>query len=273
MTHILQVDAFSDRPFAGNPAAVCVLDQPADATWMQKIALEMNVAATAFVMPLAGSFRLRWFSPMVELSFCGHGTLAAAHALWQEGHVPMDEAIQFDTRSGLLIADRRGDLIELDLPSDPADEVSAPPNLIEALEVQPVFVGANRLDHLAVVDSEDTVRTLRPNLTLLAGVPTRGVIVTARSSSARYTFVSRYFAPSVGIYEDHVTGSAHCCLGPFWGARLGLTQMIGYQASPRGGTVFVRLGDGRVHLGGRAVTTLSCDLFDTKRDGARHVGA
>ena len=259
-TRIFQVDSFAERRFAGNPAAVCLLAGPAEDPWMQKVAGEMNLAATAFVRRTTGGFSVRWFSPKAELTLCGHGTLAAAHVLWEEAEAGPDEAIRFETRAGLLIAGRDGEWIDLDFPAEPPKETIPPADLIRALRVEPHYVGANRLDHLVLVDAEETVRALRPDLALLASVPTRGVIVTAPSASSDYAFVSRYFAPAVGIDEDQATGSAHCCLGPFWGRRLGLAEMLAYQASPRGGVVRVRLDGERVHLGGRAVTVLRGEL-------------
>ncbi len=259
-TRIFHVDSFADRPFTGNPAAVCLFPGTTDDAWMHDVAQEMNLAATAFVEQDAEGFALRWFSSKVELSLCGHGTLAAAHILWEGGHAAGDQPIRFQTLAGTVLARRDRDWIHLDFPAEPADETVPPPALVRALSVEPVYVGANRLDHLVVVDAEKTVRALRPDLALLATVPTRGVIVTALSTSSEYSFVSRYFAPAAGIDEDQVTGSAHCCLGPFWGKRLALTEMLAYQASPRGGVVRVRLAGERVHLGGRAVTILRGEL-------------
>jgi PhzF family phenazine biosynthesis protein len=257
---IFQVDAFAERPFAGNPAAVCLFPDITDDAWMQDVAREMNLAATAFLERDAEGFALRWFSSKVELSLCGHGTLAAAHVLWEEGHAAHDEPVRFETGAGSLVARQDGEWIDLDFPAEPAQEKVPPPDLVRALGVEPAYVGANRLDHLILVEDEETVRGLRPDLALLVTVPTRGVIVTAPSGSSQHSFVSRYFAPAAGIDEDQVTGSAHCCLGPFWGERLGLTEMLAYQASPRGGVVRVRLAGERVHLGGRAVTVLRGEL-------------
>jgi PhzF family phenazine biosynthesis protein len=261
-TRVLIIDSFVERPFTGNPAAVCLFPGTKDDRWMQNVAAEMNLAATAFVRRGADGFDLRWFSAWVELALCGHGTLAAAHAMWEEGEVAPEERIRFATAAGPLIATRDGGWIDLDFPAERAQETVPPENLIRALSVQPTFVGANRLDHLVVVEDEETVRALQPDLDLLATVPTRGAMVTAPSSSDEYAFVSRYFAPAVGIPEDHVTGSAHCCLGPFWGERLGRSEMLAYQASRRGGVVRVRLAGERVHLGGRALTALRGEVAD-----------
>jgi PhzF family phenazine biosynthesis protein len=257
---IVQVDAFTNRPFAGNPAGVCMLDRPADATWMQRVASEMNLAETAFLCPEGDGFRLRWFTPTVEVELCGHATLASAHVLWTEGHLPADAQARFHTLSGLLTADRRGDWIELDFPAEPASPVAPPPNLLEALGVEPVNVGRNRFDFIVEVADEPTVRGARPDMSLLAAAPTRGVIVTSRAADPAFDFVSRFFAPAAGIPEDPVTGSAHCCLGPYWAERLGKDELAGFQASARGGIVRVRLAGDRVKLLGQAVTVIRGEL-------------
>jgi PhzF family phenazine biosynthesis protein len=253
---LIQVDAFTSRPFAGNPAAVCLLDQPAETDWMQAVAAEMNLSETAFVIPIDGGFGLRWFTPAVEVELCGHATLATAFALWSEHRVPVTEEIRFSTASGWLSAQRRGELIELDFPATPATEASAPAGLESAMGMSADFIGTNRFDKLLVVDSEQTVRNLKPDFAALAAVTQRGVIATAPSADGAHDFVSRFFAPAAGINEDPVTGSAHCCLAPYWSARLGKREMIGYQASARGGTVHVRLEGDRVILGGHAVMVM-----------------
>ena len=257
---IFQVDAFTDRPFAGNPAAVCVLDAPGDERWMQRVAQEMNLSETAFLLRQADGFHLRWFTPTVEVDLCGHATLASAHTLWEAGYLRVGETARFHTRSGLLTAERRGEWIELDFPADPETPAVAPPGLVEALEVTPRYVGKNRFDYLLEVDSETTVRAVRPDFRKLGEVATRGVIVTSRADRPEYDFVSRFFAPASGIDEDPATGSAHCCLGPFWGVRLGMEELTGYQASARGGVVRVRLDGERVRLNGQAVTVMRGEL-------------
>jgi PhzF family phenazine biosynthesis protein len=254
---IFHVDAFTDRPFAGNPAAVCFLDKDCPDTWLQNIAREMNLAETAFLRPHGPNWSLRWFTPSVEVDLCGHATLASAHVVWESGRDASDATLRFDTRSGLLSAARRGDFIELDFPAEPAEPSPAPPGLLDALGIAaPRFAGRNRLDYLIEVSSEREVRSLEPDFRRLgaACAGTRGVIVTAACETADFDFVSRFFAPAAGIDEDPVTGSAHCCLGPFWSARLGKKELLGYQASSRGGTVAVRMNGSRVMLGGRAVT-------------------
>jgi PhzF family phenazine biosynthesis protein len=257
---IVQVDAFTDTPFRGNPAAVCVLPAPRDEAWMQAVAREMNLSETAFLLRQADGFGLRWFTPAVEVALCGHATLASAHVLWEDAHLPPGEQARFHTKSGLLTADRAGDWIELDFPAKPEAPAPAPPGLAEALGVAPTYVGKNQFDYLVEVDSEETVRALRPDHTALARLPVRGVMVTSRSGTRGYDFVSRFFAPGSGIAEDPVTGSAHCALGPFWAARLGKTELVAYQASPRGGVIRVRVVGDRVKLGGQAVTVLRGEL-------------
>ncbi len=257
---IFQVDAFTNKPFAGNPAGVCLLPEPQDAGWMQNVAREMNLSETAFLLRQDDGYNLRWFTPAVEVDLCGHATLASAHILWEAGHLPAGEQARFHTRGGLLTADRRGEYIEMNFPAKPEEPASAPPGLAEALGVPMKYTGKSQFDYLVEVDSEDIVRNMQPDFTLLAKVPTRGVIVTSLASSKDYDFVSRFFAPQVGVNEDPVTGSAHCCLSPFWSKRLGKNELVGYQASARGGVVYVRLSGDRVYLGGQAVTVLRGEL-------------
>jgi PhzF family phenazine biosynthesis protein len=257
---VIQVDAFTAQPFAGNPAAICVLPGPADDRWMQNVAREMNLSETAFLHPVGDGFQLRWFTPVVEVDLCGHATLAAAHVLWEERHLPLNRSARFQTRSGLLTAERRDNWIELDFPAEPAEIAPVPAALSQALGVPILSAGRNRFDALVEVESEEAVRGLSPDFGKMAEVPVRGVIVTSRASSPGYDFVSRFFAPRLGINEDPVCGSAHCCLGPFWGPRLGKTVLTGYQASPRGGVVRIRLAGPRLTLSGQAVTVLRGEL-------------
>jgi PhzF family phenazine biosynthesis protein len=257
---LYQVDAFTDRPFGGNPAAVCLLDAPADALWMQQVAGEMNLSETAFLVPNSDGWALRWFTPTIEVALCGHATLASAHVLWEAGHLPKGETAQFWTQSGLLTASRRGEWIDLDMPAKLQAPAEAPPNLGEALGAHPRYVGRNEFDYLVELDSEERVRSLRPDYRLLRTLSVRGVIVTARSDSPEYDFVSRFFAPGAGIDEDPATGSAHCCLGPFWQERLGKEALTAYQASSRGATIQVRVCGDRVTLGGQAVTVSRGEL-------------
>lgn len=261
---IYQVDAFTNKPFAGNPAAVCILPEPADAQWMQQVAMEMNLSETAFLHKQKDGFSLRWFTPAVEVDLCGHATLASAHILWEIGHLQANEQARFFTRSGLLTAERKGDWIEMDFPAKLAEQTDAPANLLQALGIsaqQTQYIGKNVYDYLVEVASEDIVRSIQPDFTLLSSVQARGVIVTSRGSTPGYDFVSRFFAPLVGVNEDPVTGSAHCCLTPYWSQKLGKREMVAYQASPRGGILRVRASGDRVQLGGQAVTVLRGELI------------
>ena len=260
----LQIDAFAERPYTGNPAAVCLLDDERDARWMQAVAEEMNLSETAFVRRARDGFDLRWFTPSVEVDLCGHATLAAAHALWSEDRVAEDAEIRFRTRSGVLSAARNGDLIELDFPAtrpDAADlDEARMRELGEVLGVVPRRIGRSAFDLLVEVESERDVRAARPDFRRLAELDCRGVIVTSTPEDSRFDFVSRFFAPAAGVDEDPVTGSAHCCLGPYWGERLGKSEMTAFQASARGGIVRVRVYGERVILGGHAVTVFKGEL-------------
>lgn len=258
---IFQVDSFTSVPFAGNPAGVCILPEPGDERWMQSVAKEMNLSETAFLVRQDDGYCLRWFTPAVEVDLCGHATLASAHILWETGTLAADRQARFHTRSGLLTADRRGSWIEMDFPATPEEQADAPAGLAEALGVEPRYIGQNKFDLLVEVESEEVVRAMQPDFTLLGKVSSRGVIVTSLASSPGFDFVSRFFAPRVGINEDPVTGSAHCCLSPFWSRRLGRNELVGYQASARGGVVRVRLNGERVHIGGQAVTVLVGELL------------
>jgi PhzF family phenazine biosynthesis protein len=220
----------------------------------------MNLSETAFLLQQSDGFNLRWFTPAVEVDLCGHATLASAHVLWESGHLKTEEQARFHTRSGLLTAERKGIWIELNFPATPDEPADAPSGLLEALGVTATYIGKNRFDYLIEVGSEDTVRNISPNFSLLATIPARGVIVTSRSPSPNYDFVSRFFAPQVGVNEDPVTGSAHCTLAPYWSTKLGKDEMVGYQASARGGVVRVRVSGNRVYLGGQAVTVLRGEL-------------
>jgi PhzF family phenazine biosynthesis protein len=254
---IVLVDAFADAPFTGNPAAVCVLPAPAGAGWMQSVAREMNLSETAFLVPRDDGFDLRWFTPAVEVDLCGHATLASAHVLWESGYLPVTEPARFHTRSGLLTAERRGDDIELDFPATAVAPAQAPDGLADALGgARIVSVGRGRLDYLIELEHEAAVSGLRPDFARLRTLPVRGVIVTSRASTPGWDVVSRFFAPGSGIDEDPVTGSAHCCLAPFWTERLGKAELVARQLSARGGTIHVRLDGDRVRLRGRAVTVL-----------------
>jgi PhzF family phenazine biosynthesis protein len=257
---IVQVDAFTAVPFAGNPAAVCILPAPREASWMADVAMEMNLAETAFLVRVEDGYNLRWFTPAVEVDLCGHATLGSAHVLWTEGHLEPAATARFHTKSGLLTCERRGDWIEMDFPAKLEQPAEAPEGLAEGIGSELKYVGRNQFDYLVEVADEATLRGLKPNHSLLRKLPVRGVIATARGSGD-FDFVSRFFAPGSGIDEDPVTGSAHCALTPYWAAKLGKTAMTGYQASPRGGVVKVRLEGDRVILMGQAVTTLRGELL------------
>ena len=259
---IVQVDAFADRPFVGNPAAVCVLSGPRDDAWMQAVALEMNLSETAFLVEEEGGFHLRWFTPTVEVDLCGHATLASAHVLWEDGHLPPGAPANFRTRSGWLSATKADGWITLDFPATPVEREVDPSEIASALGVPVRSAWKGRFDVLAEVESEAALRSIAPDFGRLMTVDARGIIVTARAESAGFDFVSRFFGPKVGVPEDPVTGSAHCTLGPYWAERLGRPEMVAFQASSRGGVVRVKLEGDRVHLGGRAVTVLRGTLVE-----------
>jgi PhzF family phenazine biosynthesis protein len=257
---ITQVDAFAEKPFSGNPAAVCLLEQQPDETWMQLVAREMNLSETAFLLKRDGGFDLRWFTPMVEVSLCGHATLASAHFLWDQRHIRPDQPARFFTKSGVLTAHKKGTSIEMDFPASPATPQSFCEDLESALGTKARYVGRSSFDYLVEVESEEAVRALTPDFERVGRLKARGVIVTSQASGSGYDFVSRFFAPAVGINEDPVTGSAHCCLGPFWKERLGRDNLIGYQASARGGFVRTRCVGDRVLISGQAVTVMRGEL-------------
>jgi PhzF family phenazine biosynthesis protein len=257
---IYHVDAFTDTVFAGNPAAVCILPEPREDAWMQKLAREMNLSETAFLQRRAGGYGLRWFTPLVEVDLCGHATLASAHILWEQGLLGKEEIARFHTRSGLLTAERQEEWIQMDFPALPDRKMPIPRGMIRAIGLKPRYVGRSRFDYLVEVESENAVRRMKPNFTLLATLPIRGLIVTAKARTPPYDFVSRFFAPRAGVNEDPVTGSSHSVLGPFWKNRLGKDELLAYQASKRGGTLKVKVGDRRVFIAGKAVTVLKAEL-------------
>jgi PhzF family phenazine biosynthesis protein len=252
----LQVDSFTREPFAGNPAAVCLLEAEPPAAWMQHVAAEMNLSETAFTWPSGESIGLRWFTPLAEVDLCGHATLATAHVLWETERLAKGETATFETRSGRLTANQAGDAIQLDFPAEPAEACPAG-DLADALGSEIVWHGKNRMDFIAQLPNAEAVRCCAPDLQRLSKLQTRGVIITAKADSGKADFVSRFFCPGLGIDEDPVTGSAHCCLAPFWSERLGKKSLTGYQASKRGGTVGCELAGDRVLLNGHAVTVFS----------------
>lgn len=260
MARIFTVDAFTDAPFHGNPAGVCPMAGPADESWMKSVAAEMKHSETAFCWPEGEAFRLRWFTPEVEVDLCGHATLATSHILWEEGILASEEAAHYMTRSGALSATKRDGLIELDFPATAPEPTEIPLDLAEALGAPILGLWKSRFDLLALLDNESTVRGLHPDIQALKSLGLRGCIVTAQATAEGFDFVSRFFAPGVGIDEDPVTGSAHCALGPFWADRMGKNEFSAYQASKRGGIIRVRVEGDRVHLGGSAVTILEGQL-------------
>ena len=224
---------------------------------MQQLAAEMNLSETAFIVAKNGRFELRWFTPAVEVELCGHATLASAHVLWETELVPKTNAAIFETLSGTLTAHKSNGLIYLDFPSKPPMQCERIDGMANALGINPIFVGNNKMDYFLEIESDAELRDMRPDFGLLRKLELRGVIVTAKSSDNKYDFVSRFFAPGAGIDEDPVTGSAHCCLAPYWSSKLGKQQLTGFQASKRGGEVSVECKGDRVILGGRAVTIFS----------------
>ena len=258
---LYQVDAFTSRPFSGNPAAVCLLSTPRPDSWLMAVAGEMNLSETAFLLAEGDGYRLRWFTPVTEEDLCGHATLASAYVLWEAGLLEAGQTAKFYTRSGLLTARRQGAQIELDFPATPAAPVAAPPTLAGALGAEPKFVGKSQFDYLVELEGEEAVRALTPDFAALERIPTRGVIVTGRAAAGGYDFVSRFFCPGEGIDEDPVTGSAHCCLAIYWSQKLGKTSFRACQASKRGGELGVELRGDRVGLLGEAVMVLRGELL------------
>jgi PhzF family phenazine biosynthesis protein len=255
------IDAFTDQPFAGNPAAICILDQPVEDTWMKFVAREMNLSETAFLHPMEGGFALRWLTPTVEVKLCGHATLAAAFALWETGVLPADQKARFHTLSGWLTCRREGDWIEMDFPAVACEPCDAPAGMEQALGCELIACGFNGMDYLVEVASEKVLRGLKPNLTALSAFPVRGVIVTCRGETAEHDFLSRFFAPAAGVNEDPVTGSAHCALGPYWQGKLGQSDFTAFQASERGGLVKLSVRDDQVLLRGQAVMMSKVELM------------
>ena len=259
---IVLVDAFTPSPFGGNPAGVCVLDEARSTDWMALVAREVNAPATAFVRVRGdGAFELRWFSPARELELCGHGTLATAHVLWESGRLDAQCAARFQTQAGTLTAACRNGWIELDFPMTPAAPVAPPPALLAALDVRPRFVGRSRFDYLVEVENEGALVAVRPDLGLLETCDARGAIVTSAADDPQVDFVSRYFAPAFGIDEDPATGSTHCCLAPYWSARLGRSDLVAHQVSARRGIIRTALAGDRVRLSGQAVTVIRGELL------------
>ena len=264
-TEIYHVDAFASQPFAGNPAAVCLMTESKTDEWMQAVAAEMNLSETAFVTRKTDAeknwFHLRWFTPKVEVDLCGHATLATSHVLWQCGWLSENEKANFDSRSGELAATKSGDQIFLNFPATPAKPALLDGEILEAVKLNPQYTGLSREDYLIEVASADEVRNLDIDFGKLSKVETRGVIVTAASDQTEFDFISRFFAPAAGIDEDPVTGSAHCCLAPYWSEKLNKLELTAYQASARGGKLQLKIENDRVHIGGRAITIKKGELL------------
>ncbi|NLG66754.1 MAG: PhzF family phenazine biosynthesis protein [Actinobacteria bacterium] len=255
------VDAFTDRPFTGNPAAVCLMPAAADPSWMQALARETNVSETAYLHPEEGGWRLRWFTPKTEVELCGHPTLATAHVLWEEEIIPKGSPVVFRSLSGDLVVTRSADWVELDLPALPIKEAPIPNGLLPALGLTSVRAcGRAGDDYVLEVKSPAEIRSLRPDFEAILRLPLRSVIPTAENHDGSHDFVSRFFAPIAGRSEDHVTGFAHCLLGPYWQERLHRDHFVAHQASERGGTLHVTVRGDRVILGGRAVTIFRGEL-------------
>lgn len=252
-TPVYMVDAFAAVPFWGNPAAVCLPDEPRDERWMQLVAREMNVSETAFISEASDGYALRWFTPAIEVDMCGHATLAGAHVLWESGRLSANEPAVFHTACGILTAYRTDEGIALDFPSDEPEACAAPPQLIEALGVQPTWTGKSR-DYVCVLEEDAQLYELAPDFAALARVDARGVVVTSRASRPEFDFVSRCFYPAAGIDEDPVTGSAHCALAPYWSKQLGKQELLAYQASSRGGLLRLACIGDRVLIEGQACT-------------------
>ena len=255
---LFQVDAFASSPFTGNPAGVCLLSGAADEAWMQLLAREVNASETAFLYKDKNIYRLRWFTPMSEVALCGHATLASAHILWQQGDLAADEVARFLTQSGELSAGKSGEWIEMDFPSTPVSASAINVNWDAVIGTQPIFVGESCHDLFVELESEELLRNLSPDVKTIRELPYRGLVVTARSSS--FDFVSRFFAPAVGLAEDPVTGSTHCALAPYWSKKLGKTELNAFQASARGGELLVRQQEDRVAILGKAITVFHINL-------------
>lgn len=255
------VDAFTDHPFGGNPAAVVLLSEWPDDTWLQNVAMEMNLSETAFLVPNQNGFDLRWFTPAVEVDLCGHATLASAFAILHAGLQEDKTQMEFSTRSGVLSAASHGDRIQLNFPLKPVSPTIPPVDLLEGLSVTPTYVGKSEYDYLVEVETEHELRSLTPKFDQLAKLDCRGIIVTSSSTDPEFDFSSRFFGPAVGVDEDPVTGSAHCCLAHYWQKRTGRDFFTAFQASQRGGVVHLTVKQDRVLLAGNAIIVAQGELL------------
>jgi len=252
-----QVDAFTDRLFGGNPAGVCPLEQWLPDETMQKIAMENNVSETAFFIKTSNGFHIRWFTPKLEVSLCGHATLASAHVIFNYlGY--SGEIISFESKSGILNVTKEGDLLILDFPSNNPQRTSLSNDFVQALNITPIQCFRGKDDYLLLYKSQQEIEALNPDFRKLEKIDARAVIVTAPGNKA--DFVSRFFGPRVGVDEDPVTGSAHTVLIPFWAEKLGKTEMNALQLSRRGGILYCRSKGDRVEIGGKAVTYLKGEI-------------
>lgn len=257
---LFQVDAFTDRLFAGNPAAVCLLDRKREDSWMQQVAAEMNLSETAFVLKQPDGYSLRWYTPMAEVELCGHATLASAHVLYETGLIPAGKEARFHTLSGILTARKLDDWIELNFPAQPPEVIKAPKGLLTALGIHPEYCGKSGNKYLFEVSSEEIIRNLKPDFISIKSLTRDDIIVTSRTAMPGFDFVSRFFAPGIGVDEDPVTGSAHCLLAPYWQSRLGKSAFTAYQASARGGVLRVQLAGDRTFISGQAVTVFKAEF-------------
>ncbi|MEH6444287.1 MAG: PhzF family phenazine biosynthesis isomerase [Oceanospirillaceae bacterium] len=259
---LYQVNAFSEQSFDGNPAAICILDEAKSTQWMQSVAAQMNLSETAFLESKSDRYSLRWFTPTKEVDMCGHATLASAHCLWEQGYVDESESILFDTIGGELTASLRQGLIELNFPSNCATAVDKPEELVALLGIEPIFCGKFGEKYLFEVQTSQELLALNPDFGALKLLPERGVAITCKADQgSEYDFLSRYFAPWVGINEDPVNGSSHCALAPYWAARIEDRALVAYQASQRGGKLIVKVAGDRVKISGTARTILIGQLL------------
>jgi len=251
---IFTVDAFTDKPFCGNPAGVCILDNGISEDLFQLIAREINYSETAFLFFQNGSYTIRWFTPHTEVDLCGHSTLAAAHVLYKFQYCDSSKSIEFDSKSGILRAKKINDKIEIDFPQAFIDGVENNEIIEKAFDIKPVYTGKNKNRYLIEIEDYDKLLTIKPDFQLLQSADLGRFIITVKSTLPEYDFISRFFAPGVGVPEDPITGTAHCYLAPYWGKKLGKAKMVGFQASERSGIIECELiGDNRVLLRGKAI--------------------
>ena len=257
-----QVDAFAVKPFKGNPAAVFLLESARDDSWLQAVAEEINLPETAFLLPKGHDYQLRWFTPTTEVDLCGHATIASAHILYEFGYYDFEETINFHTRSGIITSTFNRGTIELDMPRLNVKATPMPEGLPKILGTEPVATLVSDAKTLiAEMPTSEHIRNFSPNFDEIENLDFEGLAITALSDDPRFDFISRYFSPRAGIPEDPVTGMAHCALGPYWEAKLGKSNLHAYQASARGGEVWLRVTPNRVFVGGKAVTVLAGEML------------